>query len=639
MQTLHPSQRISQNQGSISPQLALSSDYDARANNFSYICCNPIASLSISGEKIAYTFPDGSHQEKSLTAADQVPQLVQDFAQQFESKKYPFKFITNGLFGFIAHEAVAHFEHLTLRNDKDNLEVPEIYYAVYQNIIAISLFNHEAHLLSHSYDGSNNLDQIEKILKKDNATTYQFKKQGEKSSNLTDEEFTILVNKAKEHCFRGDVFQLVLSRRFSQGFSGDEFNVYRTLRSINPSPYLFFFDYGDFKIFGSSPEAQLVVEQGKAEIHPIAGTFKRTGNDKEDWASAERLAADPKENSEHVMLVDLARNDLSRNGTEVVVEKNREIQFFSHVIHLVSKVTAHLKSQAKTFQVVADTFPAGTLSGAPKHMALQLIDRYENTARNAYGGALGYMDFQGNFNHCIIIRYFMSKNQQLYYQAGQASFQICTGKRITRGLQQTRGLGQSPNTGRKIISMKKIFVIDNYDSFTYNLVHYLEELGAEVTVRRNDQFDLSEPKAYEYLLLSPGPGIPDEAGLLKATIEKYASTKKILGVCLGQQAIGEVFGASLVNLDTVFHGVATPVRVAEDDLLFKDLPQNFEVGRYHSWVVQTPLPQDLVATSFDDNQQLMSLRHKSLSVRAVQFHPESILTPHGKKILENWINS
>jgi len=187
--------------------------------------------------------------------------------------------------------------------------------------------------------------------------------------------------------------------------------------------------------------------------------------------------------------------------------------------------------------------------------------------------------------------------------------------------------------------MKKIFVIDNYDSFTYNLVHYLEVLGAEVTVKRNDQFELSEPEAYEYLLLSPGPGIPDEAGLLKAAIEKYAPSKKILGVCLGQQAIGEVFGASLTNLDTVFHGVATPVEVAEEDLLFNGLPKSFEVGRYHSWVVQTPLPDALIATSFDDQQQLMSLRHKTLPIRAVQFHPESILTPNGKKILENWINS
>ena len=187
--------------------------------------------------------------------------------------------------------------------------------------------------------------------------------------------------------------------------------------------------------------------------------------------------------------------------------------------------------------------------------------------------------------------------------------------------------------------MKKIFVIDNYDSFTYNLVHDLEELGTRVTVRRNDQFELSEIEDYEYLLLSPGPGIPDEAGLLKAAIERYAASKKILGVCLGQQAIGEVFGAKLNNLNSVFHGVATPINITEKDLLFDGLPDSFDVGRYHSWVVETPLPEDLVATSFDNNKQLMSLRHRSYSVRAVQFHPESILTMYGKKMLENWINS
>ena len=211
---------------------------------------------------------------------------------------------------------------------------------------------------------------------------------------------------------------MVLSRRFSQRFQGDDFNVYRTLRSINPSPYLFYFDYGNFKIFGSSPEAQLIVHEGKAEIHPIAGTFKRTGNDQEDAASALELSKDPKENSEHVMLVDLARNDLSRNGSEVIVEKNREIQFYSHVIHLVSKVSCKMKDWVKTFQVVADTFPAGTLSGAPKHKALQLIDRYEKNKRNFYGGAIGYLDFEGNFNHAIIIRSFLSQKNQLHYQAG-----------------------------------------------------------------------------------------------------------------------------------------------------------------------------------------------------------------------------
>ncbi len=187
--------------------------------------------------------------------------------------------------------------------------------------------------------------------------------------------------------------------------------------------------------------------------------------------------------------------------------------------------------------------------------------------------------------------------------------------------------------------MKKAFLIDNYDSFTYNLVHYLEELGCNVTVKRNDQFELNEIEAFDYLLLSPGPGIPDEAGLLKAAIERYASTKNILGVCLGQQAIGEVFGAKLVNLNKVYHGVATPISISQQDPLFKDIPKTFDVGRYHSWVVKTPLPENLIATSFDDEGNLMSLRHKHYNVSAVQYHPESILTPNGKKILKNWINS
>tara|TARA_B100001029_G_C15063673_1_gene461068 strand:+ start:3705 stop:5114 length:1410 start_codon:yes stop_codon:yes gene_type:complete len=395
-----------------------SSDYDARSNNFSYICCNPIASISIYNDVIDYIYPDGKKYNKDIDSKESIPNLVQSFCNEFESEKHAFKFITNGLFGYISHEAVGYFDSVSLNKDKRSFNIPEIYYAIYQNIIAISLFNHEAHIFSNSLKKEDNLDQLEKIIKRDNITTYQFKKKGEKTSNITDEQFIKLVEKGKNHCFRGDVFQLVLSRRFSQAFTGDEFNVYRTLRSINPSPYLFFFDYGDFKIFGSSPEAQLIVEDGKAEIHPIAGTFKRTGNDIEDQLSAERLASDPKENSEHVMLVDLARNDLSRNGNDVRVEKNREIQFFSHVIHLVSKVTGKLKAKAPTYQVVADTFPAGTLSGAPKHKALQLIDRYENVARNFYGGALGYMGFNGNFNHCIIIRSFISKNQMLHYQAG-----------------------------------------------------------------------------------------------------------------------------------------------------------------------------------------------------------------------------
>jgi anthranilate synthase component 1 len=395
-----------------------SSDYHANNNDFSYICCNPIASIELKNGVLTTLYPNGKAEVKEVGFEMDIPERIHQFSNQFNSETFPFKFISNGIFGYIAHDAVDRFENLTLNKDKPSQEIPDIYYAVYQNIIAISLFNHEAHLFSHVHDREHNLAEIETLLSAKNSTHFQFEKVGKQTSNLTDDQFLEFVKKGKEHCYRGDVFQLVLSRRFSQGFQGDEFNVYRTLRSINPSPYLFFFDYGDFKIFGSSPEAQLIVQNGKAEIHPIAGTFRRTGDDEKDAKSATELAKDPKENSEHVMLVDLARNDLSRNGYEVQIEKNREIQFYSHVIHLVSKVSCTMKKAAKTFRVVADTFPAGTLSGAPKHKALQLIDKYETTQRNFYGGAIGYMDFKGNFNHAIIIRSFLSKNNQLHFQAG-----------------------------------------------------------------------------------------------------------------------------------------------------------------------------------------------------------------------------
>lgn len=395
-----------------------SSDYHANNNDFSYICCNPIASIELKNNTLTTHFPDKSLEVEKVDSMLDIPERIHKFSQQFESERFPFKFISNGIFGYVAHDAVDRFENIELNKTKPGQDIPDIYYAVYQNIIAISLFNHEAHLFSHIYGGDHNLTEIEVLLQAKNNSHFNFEKVGEKSSNLSDEQFINFVKKGKEHCFRGDVFQLVLSRCFSQGFKGDEFNVYRTLRSINPSPYLFFFDYGYFKIFGSSPEAQLIVQSGKAEIHPIAGTFRRTGDDEKDAVAAGLLAKDPKENSEHVMLVDLARNDLSRNGSQVVVEKNREIQFYSHVIHLVSKVSCTMKKATKTFRVVADTFPAGTLSGAPKHRALQLIDQYETTKRNVYGGAIGYMDFHGNFNHAIIIRSFLSKNHELHYQAG-----------------------------------------------------------------------------------------------------------------------------------------------------------------------------------------------------------------------------
>ncbi len=395
-----------------------SSDYHAQDNSFSYICCNPIATFTVAHETITQTYPDGTVATQSITPQTNVAQAIHDFSRKFIVTEDNFKFSCAGLFGYIAYDAVRYFEDVTLSKKENTVDIPDIHYAVYQNIIAIDHFKSEAHLFAHCYQTESNIATLEHVLNTKNAVLYPFTRENKPQSNLTDEEHKAQVNLAKKHCQRGDVFQLVLSRRFSQKFKGDEFNVYRALRSINPSPYLFYFDYGNFKIFGSSPEAQIIVKENKAEIHPIAGTYKRTGNDQQDAKLARKLAQDDKENSEHVMLVDLARNDLSRNGNNVQVETFREVQYFSHVIHLVSKVTGHKKEDSTTMQVVADTFPAGTLSGAPKHKAMQLIERYEKTSRAAYGGAIGFMDFKGNFNHAIIIRSFLSQNYTLYYQAG-----------------------------------------------------------------------------------------------------------------------------------------------------------------------------------------------------------------------------
>jgi anthranilate synthase component 1 len=395
-----------------------SSDYHGNENSFSYICCNPIADITVKNNAIVQNFPDGKTIEIKIDSSVNIPNVIHDFGQKFDTENLDFKFINNGLFGFISYDAVRFFEDISIQKKDNDLDIPDVYYAIYQNIIAINHFKNEAYIFSHCFEKESNLDEINQLIANRNFASYSYKSSSEISSDLTDEEFKNYVELAKKHCYRGDVFQLVLSRRFSQGFKGDEFNVYRALRSINPSPYLFYFDYGNFKIFGSSPEAQLVVNNGMAEIHPIAGTFKRTGNDEKDLEIAKSLAQDEKENAEHVMLVDLARNDLSRNGRNVKVETYKEIQFFSHVIHLVSKVIGKKFDDAITYQIVADTFPAGTLSGAPKHKAMQLIERYEKSNRSFYGGAIGFMDFNGNFNHAIIIRSFLSKNHRLFYQAG-----------------------------------------------------------------------------------------------------------------------------------------------------------------------------------------------------------------------------
>lgn len=396
-----------------------SSDYHSRENATSYVCAEPVAGISLQNGELQTYFPDGLKESKS---SFELTTEIEAFKKRFEvvnpSKD---KQISTGLFGYFTWNAVQHFEDISFTSTTSNDEqIPELQYHVYRYIIAIDHFKNEVTLVKNVFnnDEDEDLSKVAYIIQNKNYPAYNFSIQGEEQSNLTDQGFMSMVEQLKKHIYRGDVFQIVPSRAFKQGFLGDEFNVYRCLRSINPSPYLFYFDYGNFKLFGSSPEAQITIKHNVANIFPIAGTFKRTGNDEEDAALAKKLEEDPKESAEHVMLVDLARNDLSRHCNGVEVNSFKEVQYYSHLIHLVSKVSGKLQPDVSAFKIVADTYPAGTLSGAPKYKAMQLIDQYEQLGRNFYAGAIGYMSFEQDFNHAIMIRTFMSKNNNLHYRAG-----------------------------------------------------------------------------------------------------------------------------------------------------------------------------------------------------------------------------
>ncbi|MVN20189.1 anthranilate synthase component I family protein [Mucilaginibacter arboris] len=397
-----------------------SSDYHSRENSMSYICCEPIAGMILQAGKLVNQFPDGKQQEFEAGTFDLVTH-IEAFLELFETNAVPLKIISNGLFGYFSHEIVEHFETIKLKKEDDYRGIPEMQYYVYRYIIAVDHFKNELCIFENQAENDpkpSGLKKIQYLIQNKNFPEYHFNLKGEESSNLRNEEFIAIVEKMQQHILRGDVFQIVPSRAFSQQFQGDEFNVYRALRSINPSPYLFYFDYGSFKIFGSSPEAQITIKNRTATIYPIAGTFKRTGDDEKDAQLARALESDPKESAEHVMLVDLARNDLSRHCTNVEVQAFKEVQYYSHLIHLVSRVSGKIKPGIPSFKVVADTYPAGTLSGAPKYRAMELIDAYEKGKRSFYSGAIGFLGFNGDFNHAIIIRSFLSKANVLHYQAG-----------------------------------------------------------------------------------------------------------------------------------------------------------------------------------------------------------------------------
>ena len=394
-----------------------SSDYKGSENSLSFICFESKAQISIDNNTVN-TIINAKEVKKEIEPDKDVSHYLNDFINQFKVEQNDFDYPSNGLFGYISYDSVKYFDSISILNPKE-INIPDILYDAFKYVIVFNHYNNELIIFEHLYgdDNKSEIDEIKNIVLGKPVNPFSFKKSKEEQTNVSDKEFKKLVDRGINHCKLGDVFQIVLSKRFYQDFQGDEFQVYRALRSINPSPYLFYFDYGSFKIFGSSPEAQIVIKNNKATIYPIAGTFKRTGDDEFDKKEAEKLSNDIKENSEHVMLVDLARNDLSKVSKNVEVERFKDIQFYSHVIHLVSKVSGNIKSDKK-IDLISGTFPDGTLSGAPKHKAMQLIEEHENISREFYGGAIGFMGFNGDFNHAIIIRSFLSKNRRLFYQAG-----------------------------------------------------------------------------------------------------------------------------------------------------------------------------------------------------------------------------
>ena len=394
-----------------------SSDYHGNENSYSFICMKPIAGFLVNERVITESYPDGSAIVTEISDKQTFSKRFSLFMRTFSQMESQTDIPANGLFGYLSYDAVEYFEKIEFKNDVEKpYNIPDVRYHLYKYIIAINHYQNTLQIIENLINGE--LDRIESLLNSRNVAIYSFNTKGEEKQNISDDEYREMVRKGKQHCFLGNVFQVVLSRQYSRQFTGDEFNVYRALRSINPSPYLFYFDYGNYKIFGSSPEAHLKINKGKAYINPIAGTFRRTGNDENDKVLAQQLSGDLKENAEHVMLVDLARNDLSRHSVNVKVESFREVQFYSHVIHLVSAVSGELKEGTTIADIMTATFPAGTLTGAPKYMAMKIIDNCENQRRGYYGGAIGFLDFSSNFNHAIMIRTFLSKDNTLYFQAG-----------------------------------------------------------------------------------------------------------------------------------------------------------------------------------------------------------------------------
>jgi len=574
-----------------------------------------------------------------------INKLIKEFNIKIP-KQLPF--MSSMLVGYFSYDVIRYIENIPDQT-KDDLKIPDVRLSRPKNLVIYDNFKKKIHYIENVYSDTRIKDYKEtynSIISKfvlfenyENITIpekFTFKKNKNLvKSNISKQKFKSLVEKAKKYIKRGDIFQVVLSQRFERRIEKRPIEIYNYLRKSNPSPFMFYFNYDDFNILGSSPEILVRLRKGEVTIRPIAGTRPRGRTFKEDKKYELDLLKDKKELAEHLMLLDLGRNDVGKVSeiNSVKVNEKFKVERYSHVMHIVSNVVGKFNNKFSLFETLLSGFPAGTVSGAPKIRAMEIIDELEKNKRKLYAGGIGYFTPNGEFDTCIALRTALIKNNKFYVQAGAG---------IVADSKADKEYAETVNKAKalmKAIDWMKILLIDNYDSFTYNLYHYISNFNNNVDVVRNDKIDskIILRKKYSKIVISPGPGNPNQAGNCLKIVKDVYKKIPILGVCLGHQIIGQVFGGRIVNAKNLMHGKTSKIKHQKKGL-FKNIQNNFEATRYHSLIVdRKSFPKNLVITAETKNKTIMGLMHKDFNIHGFQFHPESISTKIGMKLIKNFI--
>ena len=552
------------------------------------------------------------------------------------------------LVGYFSYDVIRYIEKIPDKC-KDDLKIPDVRLSRPKNLVIYDNLKKKIYYIENVYADTkikNYKETYRSIIKKfDLFENYENIKLPERftykknknliKSNTSKEKFKSLVKKAKKYIEKGDIFQVVLSQRFERKIEKKPIEIYNYLRKSNPSPFMFYFNYEDFNVLGSSPEILVRLRKNEVTIRPIAGTRPRGKNNKEDKKYELDLLRDKKELAEHLMLLDLGRNDVGKvvKINSVKVTERFKVEKYSHVMHIVSNVIGKFNNRFSLFETLLSGFPAGTVSGAPKIRAMEIIDELEKNKRKLYAGGIGYFTPNNEFDTCIALRTALIKNKKFYVQAGAG---------VVADSRPDKEYAETVNKAKALmraIDWMKILLIDNYDSFTYNLYHYIAKFKKNVDVVRNDKINSKTilRKKYKKIVISPGPGNPDQAGNCLKIVKDIHKKIPILGVCLGHQIIGQVFGGKIVRAKNLMHGKTSKIKHNKIGL-FKNIQNNFEATRYHSLIVdRKKFPKDLIITAETKNKTIMGLMHKDYNIHGFQFHPESISTKMGMRLIKNFI--